>query len=220
MILLYFPPYKWLILWFVLYLLHESHTLCKNCDWEKGRKQTFSTLIFTDFATGYWGGPCMWPFRISCIFLTLILFTGLKQRLSAMLTERDLNFPIPKRKSATSTLKYGHWPYITRRFKTPTFRLGKAISVKSHGGPYGCETSRFPQFLYNQLTDGSKVVSLMCWLPFTPRKNPGTPFCLRLSWPQGHSMGERIRSTEKSSDPNRNWTRHIPACSIAPQPKS
>jgi hypothetical protein len=34
--------------------------------------------------------------------------------------------------------------------------------------------SKLPHFLYNWLTDGSKVVSLTHWPPFTPRKIPGT----------------------------------------------
>jgi hypothetical protein len=38
----------------------------------------------------------------------------------------------------------------------------------------------------------------MSWLPFTPRKIPGTHFCWRLSRTQGHSVAGRIRSTEKS----------------------
>jgi hypothetical protein len=37
---------------------------------------------------------------------------------------------------------------------------GKAIPVTGRGGPLGCETSRFPHFLDNQLTDGGEVVSL------------------------------------------------------------
>jgi hypothetical protein len=54
---------------------------------------------------------------------------------------------------------------------------GKAIPVAGRGNPYGYEISRIPYFLDNWLTDGSKVVSLTCWLPFTPRKIPGTHFC-------------------------------------------
>jgi hypothetical protein len=38
--------------------------------------------------------------------------------------------------------------------------LDKAIPVTDLGGPYGCETSRLPHFLHNQLTDDSEVVSL------------------------------------------------------------
>jgi hypothetical protein len=40
----------------------------------------------------------------------------------------------------------------------------KAIPVTGHGGPLCCETSRLPHFLDNQLTAGSKVVSLTCQL--------------------------------------------------------
>jgi hypothetical protein len=51
-----------------------------------------------------------------------------------------------------------------------------AIPVTDRGGPWGCETSRFPHFLDSQLTDGGEVVSLMRWPPFTPRKISGTHF--------------------------------------------
>jgi hypothetical protein len=53
----------------------------------------------------------------------------------------------------------------------------KAIPVTGRGGPYGCETSRLPQFLENRLTDGGEVVSLLHRPPFTHRKNLGTHFC-------------------------------------------
>jgi hypothetical protein len=53
----------------------------------------------------------------------------------------------------------------------------KAILVTGRGGPQGCETSWFPYFLDNRLTDGGEVVSLIHQQPFTPRKIPGTHFC-------------------------------------------
>jgi hypothetical protein len=53
---------------------------------------------------------------------------------------------------------------------------GKAIPVTGHGDPCGCETSTFPHFLGNRLTDGGEVVSLMSRPPFTPKKIPGTQF--------------------------------------------
>jgi hypothetical protein len=34
------------------------------------------------------------------------------------------------------------------------------MPVTDRGNPYGCETSRLPNFLDNQLTDGGEVVSL------------------------------------------------------------
>jgi hypothetical protein len=54
---------------------------------------------------------------------------------------------------------------------------GKAILVTDRGGPYGCETSRLPQFLDNRLTYGCEVVGIMRQPPFTPGKIPGTHFC-------------------------------------------
>jgi hypothetical protein len=52
-------------------------------------------------------------------------------------------------------------------------KKSKAIVVTCHGGPKGCETSRFSNFL----DDGGHVVSLTRRAPFTPRKIPGTHFC-------------------------------------------
>jgi hypothetical protein len=56
-------------------------------------------------------------------------------------------------------------------------KRGKAITLTGHEGPQGCETSRFPHFLDNRLTDGGEVISLTCLPPITPRKIPGTHFC-------------------------------------------
>jgi hypothetical protein len=39
-------------------------------------------------------------------------------------------------------------------------KQGKIIPVPGLGGPYSCETSRFPHFLDNRLTGGGEVVSL------------------------------------------------------------
>jgi hypothetical protein len=90
--------------------------------------------------------------------------------------------------------------------------------VTGRGGSYGCEKSRLPNFLDNRLADGGEVVSVTRRPPITPRKIPGTHFCLRLSRPQGHSAAGRIKSIEKSNDLIGNRTGDLPACSIVPQP--
>jgi hypothetical protein len=48
-------------------------------------------------------------------------------------------------------------------------------------------------FFDNRFRDGGQVVSLMPAVLYPPRKIPGTPFCLRLSQPQGHNMAVRFR---------------------------
>jgi hypothetical protein len=70
----------------------------------------------------------------------------------------------------------------------------------------------------NRLTDGGKVASFIRRPPFTPRKVPGTHFCLRLSRLQGHSALERFRLIKKSNDRIGDRTRDLPGCSIVPQP--
>jgi hypothetical protein len=47
-------------------------------------------------------------------------------------------------------------------------KRGKAILVRDHRGPYGCEMSGLPHFLDSWLRDGGEVVSLTCRQPFTP----------------------------------------------------
>jgi hypothetical protein len=55
---------------------------------------------------------------------------------------------------------------------------GKAIPVTGHEGPYGCETSRIPHFLDNQLTDGGEAVSPTRQPPFTPQEDSWYSFPL------------------------------------------
>jgi hypothetical protein len=52
--------------------------------------------------------------------------------------------------------------------ETNGYKKSKAIPVRGHADPQGCETSRLPHFLDNQSTDGGEVVSLTCELAFTP----------------------------------------------------
>jgi hypothetical protein len=54
---------------------------------------------------------------------------------------------------------------------------GKTLPVTGRGGQYGCETSKLPHFLDNQLTDGGEIVSLKHRPFFTPKKTPGVYFC-------------------------------------------
>jgi hypothetical protein len=89
--------------------------------------------------------------------------------------------------------------------------MGKTIPVTGHEGPQSCETSRIPHFLGNRLTVGGEVATLTRRPPFTPRKIPGTHFCLRLSRPQGHSAAGRIKSIKKSNDFIGNRNRNLPA---------
>jgi hypothetical protein len=56
-------------------------------------------------------------------------------------------------------------------------KKGKATPITDPGGPNDCETSRFPHFLENQLTDRGEFGSLTIRPPFTSRKIPGAHFC-------------------------------------------
>jgi hypothetical protein len=48
----------------------------------------------------------------------------------------------------------------TETYSTGGEKRGKAILVRSRGGPWGCETSKLPHFLGNRLTDDGEAVSL------------------------------------------------------------
>jgi hypothetical protein len=121
---------------------------------------------------------------------------------------------------ATHHVKYSHGRHIWNCWHININLLikSKAIPVTGLGGSQGCQTSRFPHFLDNRLTDGGEVVTLTPRQPFTPRKIPGTHFSCRLSRPYGHSATGRIRSTNKLNDLIGNLTRDLPACSIVPEP--
>jgi hypothetical protein len=75
------------------------------------------------------------------------------------------------------------WKYVlalkTFRNKHTLNILGKSksIPVRGRGGPWGCETSRFPHYLDNQLTDGGEFVSLKRRPIFTIKKIPDTHSC-------------------------------------------
>jgi hypothetical protein len=56
-------------------------------------------------------------------------------------------------------------------FSVKNVRKGKTITVTGRGSPQSCETSRFPHFLDNRLSDGGEDVSLTLRPPFTLRKN-------------------------------------------------
>jgi hypothetical protein len=58
---------------------------------------------------------------------------------------------------------------VTMQFGRPVKKIkGKAIPTTGCGGPKGSEMLRLTHFIDNRLTDGSKVVSLTHWPPFTP----------------------------------------------------
>jgi hypothetical protein len=53
---------------------------------------------------------------------------------------------------------------------------GKAITERGRGGPWGCETSKLPHFLENEIT-AVRFVSFRRRPPFTLRKIPSIHFC-------------------------------------------
>jgi hypothetical protein len=94
----------------------------------------------------------------------------------------------------------------------------KAIPVTGHEGPQGCEMSRLPHLLDNQLTEGSKVVSLTCRPPITPQEDSWYSFLLGWVNPRPIMQLEGLGNLKNSDDLIRNRTRDLPACSIVTQP--
>jgi hypothetical protein len=84
----------------------------------------------------------------------------------------------------------------------------KMERVKDNGCD-GCETSRSPHCLDNQLTDGSEVIGLTRRPRFTPRKV--LIYVRRLSRLQGHIAAGWIRSITKSNVLIGNRNRDLPA---------
>jgi hypothetical protein len=82
---------------------------------------------------------------------------------------------------------------------------GKAIPVIGRGGPYGCETLRFPHFLDNWPTDGGKVASPMHRPPCTPQEDSWYSFLLEavdlmaIVWLEG--LDKFKRSTSSGLNP-------------------
>jgi hypothetical protein len=81
-------------------------------------------------------------------------------------------------KSQTEELQTEKKEQYTRIWRTAKITLhilckrvkeGKAIPTIDREGPQDCETSRFPHFLDNRLTDGGEVVSPTHRPPFTPK---------------------------------------------------
>jgi hypothetical protein len=89
-----------------------------------------------------------------------------------------------------------------------TCKKGKAIPTIGTGGPWGCETSGIPYFLYNQLKDGDEVVSLTCRMQFTPQKNS----CYSLVKLRAGVQLEGLGKLKKSNDFIGNRTCDLPAC--------
>jgi hypothetical protein len=69
-----------------------------------------------------------------------------------------------------------------------TYKEGKGEVI-----PVGLREVEARTFSDMRLIDGGKVVSPTSRPLFTPRKIPGTHFCLRLSRHQGHSAAGSIR---------------------------
>jgi hypothetical protein len=57
---------------------------------------------------------------------------------------------------------------LHRMFRLPTLQPFIYTPLIGRGGRQGCESSRLPYLPDNLLTDGSEVISLTRWQPFTP----------------------------------------------------
>jgi hypothetical protein len=70
----------------------------------------------------------------------------------------------------------------------------ETIRVADCGGPWGCDTSRFPHLLENQLRNGGEVAGLTRRPLFTPQEDSYCSFLLEAeSAPQGRGAAGSIR---------------------------
>jgi hypothetical protein len=70
-------------------------------------------------------------------------------------TKPKVSVPCPARDVPCGLRLNVHLPV-----SSPVTSLQYLLKVTGRGSLYGCETSRFPHFLDNRLTDGSEVVSV------------------------------------------------------------
>jgi hypothetical protein len=83
------------------------------------------------------------------------------------------------------------------------------LPVQVLTGPLGSRSLRFPEFIDSWCMKVVKFTTLQ-----TPmKKNLVIHFCSRLSWPQGHIAGGKIKSMKNTSDPIGNRTYDPQACS-------
>jgi hypothetical protein len=92
----------------------------------------------------------------------------------------------------------------------------KLSLLTGRGGQQGCETAKFPHFLGNRLTDGSKIVSLTRCPPFTPGRLLVFSAVRGSVDPRAIVRLEELDKLKKRLIGTR--TRYLPACSIVPQP--
>jgi hypothetical protein len=99
---------------------------------------------------------------------------------------------------------------------------GNALHVTGRGSSHNCDTSRFPHFLYNRLTDGIDIVRHTLRAPLTPPPPPGR-FLVLISVrgcvdPTAIVRLEVLGQFEKNNDLVGNRPCDLPPCSILPQP--
>jgi hypothetical protein len=86
---------------------------------------------------------------------------------------------------------------------------GKAVPLQAWSGPECSRKLKFPDFM-TTAQGGGKVGSLTHRPPLPLGNTYGTPFCWRLSRPQGHNVTGRIMSLKNSNDTIGNRTRDLP----------
>jgi len=89
---------------------------------------------------------------------------------------------------------------------------GKTISGQALRVPGG----RGSRTAWQSAHGGGKVVSPTHRRLLPRKKYSGSYFCLRLSWPRGHSAAGRFMSMKNCNNTIGNRTRDFPACSAMP----
>ena len=107
---------------------------------------------------------------------------------------------------------------LKSRQTTVMITIAKSNPITGLYWPWGFQHVEAPRFQDSRHMKVVRLLALYTGHLYPPGNIPGTHFCQRLSWPQGHSAARRIMSMKNSSDTNGNRTYDLLACSTVPQP--
>jgi hypothetical protein len=129
----------------------------------------------------------------SCLLRKHTVFSGTTQQWFNVVVHKlsKSTEHLTTRTSQASTFKLSAYKLQTNWNKISNFKCFNSCTIftkcSSKRQPQSCEMLMFPHFLDKQLTDGSEAVSIMCWLPSTPRNPRRIPLIPVRNWANSRS---------------------------------